>query len=87
MLARRRDPARILILATYRLADMAVGPHPLKHVKQELQAHGHREEVALEFLGEPAVGQYLAGRFSNASLAPISRGSCIATPVAIRSSS
>jgi DNA-binding winged helix-turn-helix (wHTH) protein/predicted ATPase len=70
MLARRRDPARVLILATYRPADLAVGPHPLKPVKQDLQAHGDCDEIALEFLSEPAVGHYLAGRFPSASLAP-----------------
>jgi predicted ATPase len=70
MLARRRDPARVLILATYRPADLAVGPHPLKPVKQDLQAHGDADEVALDFLTELAVGQYLAGRFPSASFAP-----------------
>jgi DNA-binding winged helix-turn-helix (wHTH) protein/predicted ATPase len=70
MLARRRDDARILILATYRPADVAVASHPLKPVKQELQAHGRCEEVALDFLSEPAVGHYLAGRFPGASFAP-----------------
>src|SRR5262245_13633732 len=70
MFARRRDPARILILATYRPADVAVASHPLKPVKQELQAHGDCEELALDFLGERAVGDYLAGRFPGASFAP-----------------
>jgi len=70
MFARRRDPARILILATYRPADVAVASHSLKPVKQELQAHGDCEELALDFLGERAVGDYLAGRFPGASFAP-----------------
>jgi DNA-binding winged helix-turn-helix (wHTH) protein len=70
MLARRRDAARLLILATYRPADVAVGPHPLKAVKQELQMHGQCEELSLELLCEQAVGEYLAGRFPRASLLP-----------------
>ena len=70
MLARRHDPARILVLATYRPADVAVASHPLKPVKQELQAHGHCEVIGLDFLSEPAVADYVTGRFPNASLAP-----------------
>jgi predicted ATPase len=73
MLARRRDPARLLVLATYRPGDVAVSAHPLKPVKQELQMHGHCEEIALDFLSETAVGDYLAGRFPNASLPHLAR--------------
>jgi predicted ATPase len=70
MLARRPDAARLLILGTYRPADVAVGAHPLKPVKQELQMHGRCEELALAFLSEAAVGEYLSGRFPRASLPP-----------------
>jgi predicted ATPase/DNA-binding winged helix-turn-helix (wHTH) protein len=70
MLARRRDPARLMIVGTYRPAEVAAGSHPLKPVKQELQVHGRCEELTLEFLSEAAVGAYLAGRFSRASFAP-----------------
>src|SRR5262245_24616008 len=48
MLARRRDRARLLILATYRPAEVAA--HPLKPAKHELQIHGQCEEIALDFL-------------------------------------
>jgi DNA-binding winged helix-turn-helix (wHTH) protein/predicted ATPase len=67
MLARRREAARILIVGTYRPAEVAAGSHPLKPVKQELQLHGDCEEVVLDFLNEPAVEHYLAGRFPSAS--------------------
>lgn len=70
MLARRRDPARLLILATYRPADVAAGAHPLKPVKQELQAHGDCDDVSLDFLDETAVTAYLDGRFGGTALAP-----------------
>ena len=70
MLARRRDPARLLVLATYRPADVAVSSHPLRAVKQELQVHGQCEEVILDFLSETAVGDYLDRRFPDASLDP-----------------
>ena len=63
MLARRREPARVLVLGTYRPADVANRAHPLRAMKQELQLHGHCEELPLEFLSVAAVGEYLAGRF------------------------
>ena len=63
MLARRREPARLLVLGTYRPADVAGAAHPLKPVKQELQVHGHCEEMPLEFLSLSAVDQYLLQRF------------------------
>jgi predicted ATPase len=70
MLARRRDPARMLILATYRPADVAASAHPLKAVKHELHLHGQCEELALDFLSAAAVEHLLSGRFPSASFAP-----------------
>jgi predicted ATPase/DNA-binding winged helix-turn-helix (wHTH) protein len=67
LLGRRRDAARLMILGTYRPAEVAAGRHPLKPVTQELQVHGHCEELRLGFLDETAVDQYLAGRFAHAS--------------------
>ena len=63
MLARRPDPARLLVLGTYRPADVAAAAHPLRGVKQELELHGHCDEVELDFLDVAAVGEYLARRF------------------------
>src|SRR5262245_15608936 len=40
MVARRREPARLLVLGTYRPADLIGTAHPLKAVKHELIAHG-----------------------------------------------
>jgi DNA-binding winged helix-turn-helix (wHTH) protein/predicted ATPase len=70
LLARRPDAARLLILGTYRPADVVAAAHPLKPVKQELQMHGLCEELLLEFLNETAVGDYLAARFPRASFEP-----------------
>jgi DNA-binding winged helix-turn-helix (wHTH) protein/predicted ATPase len=64
MLARRRDSARLLVLGTYRPADVAGASHPLKPVKQELQVHGYCRELHLEFLSLSVVEQYLSRRFS-----------------------
>ena len=59
-LARRRDPARLMVIGTYRPVDVILGDHPLKAVKRELQAHGLCQELPLEYLTEGAVSQYLA---------------------------
>ena len=62
-LARRRDPARLMVIGTYRPVEMILGDHPLKAVKRELQAHGLSRELPLEYLTAEAVAQYLAVRF------------------------
>lgn len=61
--AQRRKPARLFIIGTYRPADLVLGKHPLKAMKQELQAHGQCEELRLELLTEADVAAYVAGRF------------------------
>ena len=63
-LARRRKPSQLLLIATYRPVDVAVSDHPLKAVKQELQAHRQCEEIALEYLHPEAVNLYLKARYS-----------------------
>ena len=63
LLAQRRGPARLLLLATYRPADVIVSGHPLRAMKQELQVHGQCEELPLAFLTSIEVEQYLAARF------------------------
>jgi DNA-binding winged helix-turn-helix (wHTH) protein/predicted ATPase len=67
MLARRREPSRLLVIATYRPADLAAS-HPLIWVKQELHSHGHCDEVALALLSTPAIRQYLDRRFPGHAL-------------------
>ena len=62
-------PSRLLILGTYRPADVAVGEHPLKAAKHELELHGQCEEIPLEFLSEDAVAEYLARRFAQQRVA------------------
>ena len=68
MLARRREPARLLVLATYRPVDVTESGHPLRAVQQELVLHDLSDEVALGFLDEAAVGAYLDERFPHAAL-------------------
>jgi predicted ATPase/DNA-binding winged helix-turn-helix (wHTH) protein len=69
MLARRREASRLLVLGTYRPADVAAAAaHPLKWAKPELELHGHCDEIPLEFLTAPAVDQYLSRRFPGHAL-------------------
>ncbi len=62
-LARRRKPARLLLVATYRPVEVTLSEHPLKGVKQELQAHRQCEELPLEYLSQEAISEYLSRRF------------------------
>ena len=71
MLARRREPSRLLVLGTYRPADVAsAAAHPLRWVKHELQMHGYCDEIPLEFLSAAAVDQYLSRRFPGHGFPP-----------------
>jgi DNA-binding winged helix-turn-helix (wHTH) protein/predicted ATPase len=65
MLARRREASRLLVVATYRPADMMASGNALRAAKQELQVHGHCDEVPLDFLDVVAVREYLARRFAD----------------------
>jgi predicted ATPase/DNA-binding winged helix-turn-helix (wHTH) protein len=62
--ARRSQPARLLILGTYRPAEMLAQEHPLRRVVQELQLHRHSKELPLNLLTEADVAAYLARRCS-----------------------
>jgi DNA-binding winged helix-turn-helix (wHTH) protein/predicted ATPase len=62
VLARRREPARLLLIATYRPPEVRRRPHPLYTLQQELQLHGHSMELPLTLLTEDAVATYLASR-------------------------
>jgi predicted ATPase/DNA-binding winged helix-turn-helix (wHTH) protein len=70
MLARRRETARLLVVGTYRPADLTATAHPLGSVKQELQLHGQCEELGLDFLGVASVSEYLSRRFARHRFPP-----------------
>jgi DNA-binding winged helix-turn-helix (wHTH) protein/predicted ATPase len=69
-LARRREPAPLLLLGTYRPIDVITHGHPLKVVKQDLALHRQCVEVRLEGLSETAVATYLSARFPGRPLPP-----------------
>jgi predicted ATPase len=61
-LARRQEPARLLLLGTYRPVEVLTRGHPLRGVQQAMQMHGHCAEMPLAFLSEAAVVEYLIRR-------------------------
>src|SRR5207244_864245 len=63
LLARRRTPAHLLVLGTYRPVEAIVHHHPLRTVVQDLQRHGYATEFPLALLSAEAVAAYLAARF------------------------
>ena len=67
-IARRTEPARLLIFATYRPVEMLAADHPLRALKQELELHGHCEELRLKLLSESDVATYLNQRLSKREL-------------------
>jgi DNA-binding winged helix-turn-helix (wHTH) protein len=69
ILARRSDPARLMLLATYRPAEVATGPQALASMVRELTLRGYCREVALGSLSLPAIQAYVESR-TNAAMAP-----------------
>ena len=64
-IARRTEPARLLILGTYRPTEMLASDHPLRTMKQELELHRNCEELRLKLLSEADVAAYLSKRFAD----------------------
>ena len=62
-LASQRQAAQLMLIGTYRTAELIVSGHPLKAVKQELLARQQCEELALEYLSEEAIAKYLSIKF------------------------
>jgi DNA-binding winged helix-turn-helix (wHTH) protein len=62
-LARRREPAQLLLLGTFRPVDVIVRAHPLQAVHRDLALHGLCADLQLEGLAEAAVREYLGARF------------------------
>jgi predicted ATPase len=68
-LARRREAAHLLVLGTYRPADVVVGEHPLRRLRQELLAHELCKELRLELFNEQEVEEYITQRLDGNRLA------------------
>src|SRR5262249_55729537 len=68
-LARRRSPAQLMVIGTYRLVELALSEHPLKAVEEDLLVHHLCREIALEPLNQLQIHDYLAAESSSALVA------------------
>jgi len=66
--AQRREPAKLMIIGTYRPADVLASNHPLRAVVLELQARQQCEEISLSPLDVVAITEYLSKRFGQLSV-------------------
>ena len=67
-LARRRDPAHVLILGTYRPGEVLGQAHPLRPLLAALRPHTQCGQLMLDALSAPAVAAYLSERCAAAVL-------------------
>ncbi|MDQ5853922.1 MAG: AAA family ATPase, partial [Chloroflexota bacterium] len=65
--ARQHEPARLLVIGTYRPADVQAMGHPLHDIARELQLRGNAAAIDLLLLTEAAVEHYLGTRFGVAA--------------------
>jgi DNA-binding winged helix-turn-helix (wHTH) protein len=61
-IARRRGGARLMWLASFRLAEVVVLDHPLNSIRHELRLHDLCEEIVLDPFSESEVADYVAER-------------------------
>ncbi|HEY2188078.1 MAG TPA: AAA family ATPase [Caldimonas sp.] len=61
-LARRRTPARVMWLASFRLTEVIAAEHWLANVRHELRLHVLAREIVLDAFSPAEVAQYLAAR-------------------------
>jgi DNA-binding winged helix-turn-helix (wHTH) protein/predicted ATPase len=63
-LAGRRHPARMLVMGTYRPADVVLRDHPLRRLVQDLRGRRMCRFLPLELLSEASVEAYLVARLA-----------------------
>lgn len=66
-LARRPQSVRLLLIGTYRPAEILWGEHALQHIQRELRERRQWQELPLECLSEPTVEDYLKVQFPGAT--------------------
>ena len=69
-LAGRREPARLLLIGSFRPADAQAGAASLHGLALQLAQRGQALPLALSLLDEAAVGRYLGARFGDATQLP-----------------
>lgn len=63
-LAQQREPAKLLVIGTYRPAEISANGHPLRTVTQALQLHQQCQTLPLTLLSAAVVEEYLLVRFT-----------------------
>jgi len=63
VLAQRPEPARMMLVGTYRPAQAAALDHPIQQVRTLLRSRGRCEDIAPEYLSLDHVSAYLERRF------------------------
>ena len=61
-IARRRDPARLMIVGTYRPFEVLLHKHPLRNLTSELRPYPQCSELVLDYLSSDAVQTYVLQR-------------------------
>jgi len=69
-LAMRREPARLLVVGTYRPVDAIAELHTIVQLKHELTAKRQSVEIALDGFSTDAVHAFLAARFARNDFPP-----------------
>ncbi len=69
-LARRREPAKLLLIGTYRPVDVVLSESPLKALKQDLLVRHLCHEIAIERLEESDIEEYLAKEYADNCFPP-----------------
>ena len=69
-IARGREPARLLIIGTYRPVHVILSDSPFKDLRRDLCMRGLAHEIALEPLSASDIASYLATAFSPNQFAP-----------------
>ena len=64
LVAARREPARLLLIVTYRPVELILNRHPLRGVAQQLAAAAHCANAALDELDVGAVSAWVERRFA-----------------------
>jgi len=67
VLARRTEPARLLVVGTYRPAEPSAAHGALRAIERDLRIHECCVHVPLGFLAAGAVGDYVRQRFAGAA--------------------
>src|SRR5258708_1821728 len=63
-LARRRSPARLMVIGTWRPVDIVLSVHPVRALKQDLRLHRLCRGIVWEPLGEADIPEYRPGEVS-----------------------